>query len=250
MATFKKRFTDILFLDIETASVVSNFDQLSDELQALWYIKAKQISRDKNLNLETAKQLFLDKAGIYSEFAKVICISVGFYEGTKKELISFRAKSFYGDDEVDLLQSFIKLLKAHFDLPKQQAICGHNIKEFDIPFICRRMVIHGLKVPKMLDISGKKPWQVDHLLDTLVMWRFGDYKNYTSLRLLAAVLGIPSPKDDIDGSQVSKVYWDDKDMERIAKYCEKDVFTTAQVYLRLKNLPINPELEFVSKTGF
>jgi len=250
MATFKKRLTDILFLDIETASVVPKFDHLSEELQALWFIKARQISREKELTPELAKRLFAEKAGIYSEFAKVICISVGFYEGTKKELKSFRVKSFYGDNEVEILKSFITLLKAHFDLPKQQAISGHNIKEFDIPFLCRRMVIHSLKVPKMLDISGKKPWQVDHLLDTLALWRFGDYKNYTSLRLLAAVLGIPSPKDDIDGSQVSSVYWEDKDIERICRYCEKDVFTTAQVYLRLNNLPLDPQIAFVSKTSF
>jgi len=180
----------------------------------------------------------------------VVSISVGYFEGSKKSLKSFRVKSFYGDDEKEILKDFIKLLKAHFNKPKQQAISGHNIKEFDIPFLCRRMVIHALNVPKMLDISGKKPWQVEHLLDTLVLWRFGDYKHYTSLQLLAAILGIPSPKEDIDGSQISQVYWEDHDLKRIYMYCEKDVYTAAKVYLRIRNLAFPDNLEFISKTKF
>ena len=249
MSAFKKRTTDVLFLDIETAAQTATYNELSEEFQELWHLKAKSISRNKELSRVEASELYDLKAGIFSEFAKVVCISVGFFEGTNKKLGNLRVKSFYGDDEKGLLEKFIVLLKAHFDKPKQQALCGHNIKEFDIPFLCRRMIIHNLKVPKMLDISGKKPWQVDHLLDTLVLWRFGDYKNYTSLRLLAAVLGIPSPKDDIDGSQVNEVYWKEKDHERIYQYCEKDVFTSAQVYLKLNRIDYPKELKMVSKTG-
>jgi len=249
MSTFKKRTTDVLFLDIETVTQTATYAELSDEFKELWQIKARSISRNKDIDRNEAAELYLKKAGIFSEFAKVVCISVGFFEGTNKKLGNLRVKSFYGDDEKLLLEKFIVLLKAHFDKPKQQALCGHNIKEFDIPFLCRRMIIHELKVPKMLDIGGKKPWQVDHLLDTLVLWRFGDYKNYTSLRLLAAILGIPSPKDDIDGSQIHEVYWKNKDHMRIYHYCEKDVFTTAQVYLKLKRIDCPKQLKMVSKTG-
>ncbi len=248
MPTFRKRLTDILFLDIETVSMVSDFRVLSDEMQQLWSIKARQLSRDPSLAIQDCEDLFAKKAGIYAEFAKVVCISVGYFEGSKKEPQAFRVKSFYKGSEKEILLSFIELLQAHFDKPKQQAISGHNIKEFDIPFLCRRMVIHALKVPKMLDIGGKKPWQVEHLLDTLVLWRFGDYKHYTSLRLLAAILGIPSPKGDIDGSQVSKVYWEDNDIDRIWHYCERDVFTSAQVFLKLNRIEVSPELKYISKT--
>jgi len=248
MPPLKKRLTDILFLDIETAAIVSKYVELPETMKKLWWLKAKQISRNPELEETAAADLYPLKAGIYSEFAKVVCISVGFFDGSNKAPSQFRVKSFYGDEEKEILQDFIHLLKAHFDLPKQQAISGHNIKEFDIPFLCRRMVIHELKVPKMLDIGGKKPWQVPHLLDPLELWRFGDYKNYTSLQLLAAVLGIPSPKDDIDGSQVHEVYWQEKDLDRISIYCEKDVFTSAQVYLRLNHIKLPEDVKFVSKT--
>lgn len=249
MASAKKKLTDTLFLDIETAGSVSDYRELSAELQALWQVKARQLSRDKQLSEEAGAELYAQRAGIFSEFAKVVCVSVGYFQVKKGNITGFRCKSFYGD-EGDILKSLINLLKEHFDRPKQQAICGHNIKEFDIPFLCRRMVIHRLKVPKMLDISGKKPWEVDHLVDTLHLWRFGDYKNYTSLALLAAVLEVPTPKDDIDGSQVHATYWVEKDIERIVRYCEKDVMTVAKVFLRLKRIPYSDEILVQSQTTF
>ncbi len=244
----KKKIADILFLDIETAGIVASFEDLSDEMQYLWIEKAKIIERDKSLGQIEAATLFEKRAGIYSEFARIVCISVGIFDYSKRKIKTFRTKSFMGDDEAKILGSFNSMLKKHFDKPNKQAICGHNIREFDIPFICRRMIVHGIKVPKMLDLKGKKPWQVEHLLDTMVLWRFGDYKNYTSLRLLAAILNIPTPKDDIDGSMIHDVYWNEHDLNRICTYCEKDVFTSAKVFLRLNHLEISENIDVISKT--
>ena len=149
-----------------------------------------------------------------------------------------RLKSFANHMESGLLDDFSELLNKHFSNPEKFAICGHNIKEFDVPYICRRMLINQLPLPRMIDIAGKKPWETKHFLDTLEMWKFGDIKNYTSLRLLTAVFDIPSPKDDMDGSDVAGVYWEERDLDRIATYCEKDVLATVQLYLRLKRLPL------------
>ena len=155
----------------------------------------------------------------------------------KGEKTALRLKSFSGSEK-DILEQFINLLDKHYDKPDEHFLCGHNIKEFDIPFLCRRSVIHGLDLPRLISISGKKPWQVGHLLDTMEMWRFGDYKNYTSLALLAATLSIPSPKDDIDGSMVGIIYWKEDDIERIVSYCEKDVLTVVQIVMKFANMEL------------
>jgi DNA polymerase elongation subunit (family B) len=168
-----------------------------------------------------------------AEFGKIICISVGIFT-KKKESLSLRVKSFYGDEEKVVIQVFIDLLNKQSD---SLILFAHNGKEFDFPYLCRRMLINGLQIPSQLNIQGKKPWEIMHL-DTMDLWKFGDYKNYTSLKLLAAVFNIPSPKDDIDGSMVHKVYWEENDLERIRIYCEKDVITTAQILLKFKSLPV------------
>lgn len=214
--TIKKE--NILFLDIETAPLVYEYDKLDDEMKQLWNSKFRfQTS-------ETPKEQY-KKAGIYAEFAKVICISVGFFNGTE-----FRIKSFYGNDEKSVLSDFAALLNKHFNR-KEHRLCAHNGKEFDFPFLCRRLLVNGIKLPKTLNLSGKKPWEVQHY-DTMELWRFGDYKNYTSLNLLARLFNIPTPKDDIDGSDVARVYWEEKNIERIVEYCRKDVLTVAQLLLR------------------
>ena len=182
-------------------------------------------------NVETtAGEAFNNSAGIYSEFGKIVCISVGFIF-FKGESMHFRTKSFAGDNEKQLLQDFTGLIKK-FCTTKDHTLCGHNIKEFDIPYICRRILINGLELPVIFQIAGKKPWEIT-FIDTLELWKFGDYKNYTSLKLLTEVFGIPTPKDDIDGSQVAQVYYQEKDINRIAIYCQKDVVATAQVFLRM-----------------
>jgi len=226
----------ILCLDIETVSQYPDFDATPEEVRPLWKRKADNLKKEES---DTHISIY-DRAGIYAEFGKIICISTGFLTFKDGER-QFRMKSFYGDDEKVLLEEFAALLNK---LKPGMALCGHNGKEFDFPYICRRMVIHGIELPAMLDISGKKPWEITHL-DTMELWKFGDYKNYTPLNLLAYILGIPSPKDDIDGSQVGHVYWVEKDLERIVTYCRKDVITVIQILLKLKGQAILKESEVV-----
>ncbi|NCB69873.1 MAG: 3'-5' exonuclease [Bacteroidia bacterium] len=226
--------TKIMFLDIETVPAKADFSELSVELANLWEEKYNLIQKrmpEKYSDETSAAQAFAQSAGIYSEFGKIVCISVGFIHYKGPEMF-FRTKSFAGDDEVKLLSDFASLL-ARFCTSREHTLCGHNIKEFDIPYICRRMVIHGIALPSVLNISGKKPWEIQ-FIDTLELWKFGDYKNYTSLKLLTAVFGIPTPKDDIDGSQVAAVYYGENNIQRIALYCQKDVVATARVFLRMQ----------------
>ena len=232
---------NILFLDIETAPAVAEFDDFSEELQEIWGIKCRTILRrtEEEIEFDDMAETFKTRAGIYAEFGKIICISVGFLtrQPDSSEPI-LRLKSFSNHVEAVVIDDFTDLLTRHFNNPDKFAICGHNIREFDIPYICRRSLVNQLPLPRMLDIAGKKPWETKHLLDTLEMWKFGDIKNYTSLRLLAALFDIPSPKDDISGADVGRVYWEDRDLDRIATYCEKDVLATVQLFLRLKRLPL------------
>jgi DNA polymerase elongation subunit (family B) len=222
-----------MFLDIETVPQTSDFSELPAELAHLWEDKFNLIQKrmpEKYNDTTTAGDAFNNSAGIYSEFGRIVCISVGFIHFHNDEM-HFRTKSFSGDNEKQLLSGFIQLL-TRFCTTREHTLCGHNIKEFDIPYICRRILINGLALPPIFQIAGKKPWEIN-FIDTLELWKFGDYKNYTALKLLTAVFGIPTPKDDIDGSQVAEVYYKEKNIERIALYCQKDVVATAQVFLRM-----------------
>lgn len=219
-------FNNILFLDIETVSQYETYHHVPEEWKELWALKAQFLIRNKET--ETAENLY-SKAGIYAEFGKIICISCGYIQGTGEDK-KMVLKSYCGDDEKKLLKEFAGMLQK-WNTDSEKFLCAHNGKEFDYPYICRRMVINGVEIPEILKISGRKPWEVRHL-DTMELWKFGDYKNYTSLKLLARVLGIPSPKDDIDGSMVNSVYWAEKDIDRIVIYCQKDVITLVQVLLR------------------
>ena len=230
----KTQLKSILFLDIETVPEESSYSNLVEEKQKL-YAQKTQYQRKEEFTV----QEFYDRAGIWAEFGKIVCISVGFFDDDT----SFRLKSFVGDDEVKLLVDFKSLLNQYYN-QKHHVLCAHNGKEFDFPYIARRMIINKIELPEKLNLFGKKPWEVSHL-DTLEMWKFGDYKHYTSLNLLTNILGIPSPKGDINGSQVAKVYYEDKDLDRIATYCEKDTLAVAQVYLRLMNLDILNEEQVI-----
>jgi uncharacterized protein YprB with RNaseH-like and TPR domain len=231
---------DIIFLDIETAPAVSDFNILDPSMQVLWDKKSKQFR-----NPDQAADEVYERAGIYAEFGKIICISVGFVK--EKNPFSLRLKSFYGDDEKTILSDFSSMVSKFSKNNREALLCAHNGKEFDYPYIARRMVINGLVIPEIIDNAGKKPWEIK-LLDTMDLWKFGDYKNYTSLNLLTSILGIPTPKDDIDGSMVAGVYWKDKDIIRIVHYCEKDVLAVAQVLLRFMNLPAIEEERIESVT--
>jgi len=221
---------NVLFLDIETVSQFPNYQLLPGIFKIHWDKKAERLKKDN----ETPSELYA-KAGIYAEFGKIICISCGFLKNTDKGTF-IRIKSFSGDNEVDILTAFSQLLDNSFNKP-ENLLCAHNGKEFDYPYIARRTLIRGIKLPKILDIAGRKPWDVQHL-DTLDLWKFGDYKTYTSLDLLSAIFNIPTPKDDIDGSRVGEVYWVEKDLPRIVNYCQKDVLAVAQLYLKYKNKPL------------
>ncbi|KAB1063702.1 3'-5' exonuclease [Salibacter halophilus] len=231
--------TNILFLDIETVPQEKTFDSLSDSAKALWTKKANRLKTDE----ETPDELY-DRAGIYAEFGKIVCISVGFMRNTTNGK-RLRITSFSGDSETDFLQNFADLLNSHFNEP-QHLLCAHNGKEFDFPYIARRMLVNGVKLPNLLDIAGKKPWEVRHL-DTMELWKFGDWKSYTSLELLAHIFNIPTPKDDIDGSEVRGVYYEENNLDRIVEYCQKDVVTTVQLFLRFKgeNLIEEENIDFV-----
>lgn len=215
---------NILFLDIETVPEYENFEELDQTMQELFETKTAYKRKE-----ETAEN-FYGNAGIWAEFGKIVCISVGFLV-TKENERQFRIKSFSGEEK-ELLLEFKSLLNTHFN-QNQHLLCAHNGKEFDFPYIARRMLISGIKLPKKLNLFGKKPWEIPYL-DTLELWKFGDYKHYTSLKLLTSILKVPSPKDDIDGSQVKDVYYKDKDINRIVTYCEKDVLAIVQIILRLR----------------
>lgn len=219
--------SNILFLDIETVPQFSSYQELPVEWRQLWDSKSNSLI--KYHEGETNESLY-PRAGIYAEFGKIICISCGVLQsgGENRKMI---LKSFAGDDEKLLLQQFNEML-VKWAGNETRFLCAHNGKEFDFPYLCRRMIVHGLPIPPVLNIAGKKPWEVAHL-DTLELWKFGDFKSFTSLALLAQTLGIPTPKDDIDGSMVWKVYWQEKNLQRIITYCQKDVVTVAQILLRM-----------------
>ena len=227
-------------MDIETVPCSPSYENLDITFQTLWSEKTAWQRKEEY----TPAEFYKLKAGVMAEFAKIICISVGYLFIDNGEN-HFRIKSFYGDDEKQIITDFNELLNTQFN-KKQHQLCAHNGKEFDFPFIARRTLINGLKLPALLDIAGKKPWEVNHL-DTMELWKFGDYKHYTSIKLLAALFNIPTPKDDIDGSQVAGVYWNDKDIERIKKYCQKDTLTVAQLLLKYKGEDLISEnnIEFV-----
>lgn len=224
---------NLLVIDIETVPVVPDLHDLPCEMQHAWEQKeGRHCPEDL-----TPQQHFFNRAGIFAEFGKIICISAGiFTEDRESGKLSFRIKSYAGKKEETVIESFFELLNLYYNNPKIHSIAGHNIREFDVPYICRRALVNGLRLPKLLDIHGKKPWEIN-FTDTLQLWKFGDYKNYTSLRLLTALFGIDTPKDDIEGSEVGHVYWNLDDLPRIVAYCQKDVLAVAQLLLRFKGLP-------------
>ncbi len=232
----------LLFLDIETVSNAPTWHDLDETGKSLWKKKAKVIlrSKDEELSEEQVADTYLQRAAIYAEFGKIVVISAGFLS-RQSDGFHLRIKSYTGETEKELLQDFSTLLDQHYNMPGVHGLCGHNIREFDVPYLCRRLLINGLPLPDIINLSGKKPWETNHLVDTLQLWKFGDFKNYTSLDVLTYTLGIPSPKDDIDGSQVGGIYHIEKDVDRIATYCEKDVVAVTQLLLRLNNLPLIAE---------
>jgi DNA polymerase elongation subunit (family B) len=232
---------DVLFLDIETVSCVDHYSKLSERLKTQWARKANFFKRDEVLSDE---DLFHDRAAIYAEFGKIVVIAVGIYTESENGELGLRTKYFADDDEKALLIAFREMIEK---MNSNTRLCAHNGKEFDFPYLCRRMLINNVPLPGVLSISGKKPWEVTHL-DTMDMWKFGDYKHYTSLDLLSAIFNIPSSKNTMDGSMVSQVYYKEKNLDKISEYCVGDVIAIAQLYLKMKGFDlIKPENIVVTK---
>ena len=230
----------LLFIDIETVPLFATHSELSDEMKKLWDYRTHRYKPEET----SLEDYFFEKAGVYAEFGKIICISLGFFAPHKTENeYQFRVKSLYGNDEKTILSDFIDLLKGFFP-NKNTYLCGHNIIEFDVPFLCRRLIINGLNIPDIINISNKKPWEIP-FIDTLKIWKFGDYRNQTSLHLLCTVLNIPTPKKNMEGSEVATVYWHENNLERIKEYCQKDVVATARLILKFKYIPSLTDHEII-----
>jgi len=233
----KINFENVLFLDIETVPETEFYNDLSEGKQELFALKTQYQRKE-----EQTPEEFYERAGIWAEFGKIVCISVGYFINFKTNERKFRVTSFFGD-EVKILEDFKNLLDLHFNKPAH-LLCAHNGKEFDFPYIARRMIIHQIKLPEKLNLFGKKPWEIPHL-DTMELWKFGDYKHFTSLKLLTSILNIPSPKDDINGSEVGDVYYKEKNIARIVTYCEKDTIAIAQLLLRFNNEPLIEDFDII-----
>lgn len=231
---------DILFLDIETVGCSDDYNSLDDRLKVQWARKANFFKQRDDQH--TDETLFYERAGIYAEFGKVIVIGIGRYTENENGELGFKVKSLYGDDEKKLLQEFKAVVEK---MDTSTKLCAHNGKEFDFPYLSRRMLVNDISLPTVLNLAGKKSWEVPHL-DTMELWKFGDYKHYTSLDLLAAIFNIPSSKGEIDGSQVNEVYYKEKNIKKIAEYCQRDVIAVAQVYLKMKGLGIIPTQHIIS----
>jgi DNA polymerase elongation subunit (family B) len=233
-------FRDILFVDIETVAATHDYNALDDRLKEQWARKASFFKRDNKL---TDEEVYKDRAGIYAEFGKIVCIAVGKFCDQESGELGLRTKVYAGHDEKELLSEF-KAMMEKIDSATLR-LCAHNGKEFDFPYLCRRMLINGIALPAALNLSGKRSWEVQHL-DTMEMWKFGDYKHYTSLDLLATIFNIPSSKSDMDGSQVNATYHVDNDLEKIGLYCRRDVVVLAQLFLKLRGYAVISENNIIT----
>ncbi|MDR6564914.1 MULTISPECIES: 3'-5' exonuclease [unclassified Arcicella] len=227
---FQKFAKSLLFIDIETVSGESNFNLLSERMKALWLHKASYLTNPNELNDEA---FYFDRAGIYAEFGKIVSIGLGFFHWNDEQEICLKVKSISSDNEAEVLSEFKSLIEKKYK--SNLAFCAHNGKEFDYPYLCRRMLVNNIEIPKALQISGKKPWEIPHF-DTLEMWKFGDKKHYISLELLACIFDIPSSKSELSGDKVNQTYYQEKDLPKIASYCREDIIVLAQVFLKYQNM--------------
>ncbi|UII22364.1 3'-5' exonuclease [Fulvivirga ligni] len=237
-----KQLKNILFLDIETVGSTDDYHSLPERLKTQWSRKASFLKKDSDLSDE---ELFKEKAGIFAEFGKIVTIGLGFFSFEDDTPI-FRTKAIFNDDENLILEEFVETLNKFSK--NNLSLCAHNGREFDFPYLSRRLLINGFQLPEVLNLMGKKPWEIQHI-DTMDMWKFGDWKHYTSLDLLATIFNITSSKSDINGSEVNQVYYETHDLKRIAEYCLRDVVVTAKLFLKLKSIPIE-EFEIIDATSY
>jgi predicted PolB exonuclease-like 3'-5' exonuclease len=231
--TTVKHLRNILFIDIETVSQVSHLDLLDERLKGLWLKKASYLQNTDNLSDE---DFYLKRASIYAEFGKIICIGIGgiFFDDNQEPTL--RIKMIGGDSEADILGQFKTIIEKH-KAAANLMLCAHNGKEFDFPYICRRMLVNGITLPRILQVSGRKPWEINHL-DTLDLWKFGDYKHYTPLDLLACIFDLPECKIEASGDQINHLYYIEKDIPRIERYCAEDVKVLTQLYMKMNSWPL------------
>lgn len=222
----KEDLNNLLYFDVETAGKYESYEDLAlqnPRLAKLWEKRAKYF-RANTLGMEEMgdSEIYSQKSGLEPEFGRVVCVSFGVWDGENHRLTSF-----YGDNEQEILEKTAKIFSNA--VSKGMKICGHNIKMFDVPFLGKKMIFSGIDVPQNLLLWDKKPWEVP-ILDTAEFFSFGSWSHkFLGLDLLACSLGIESPKEDIDGSQVHNTFWGEKNYERIMEYCEKDVLTVMDV---------------------
>jgi DNA polymerase III epsilon subunit-like protein len=233
----KLNLSKVMVFDIETVCLHKSYNDLSEELKVLWGIKAKTI--EKKSSTEPMEETYFNNAGLYPEFSKICCISMGVFEKVSDESYKIRLKSFASEDESQILQGFADLMNGRKSW--EHILVGHNIKMFDVPFVCKRLSILGILIPEYLNTFGKKSWDMTHILDTKEIWKHGGYDS-ASLRLLCAVFGIPSPKEGIDGSDVSRVFYEGG-LDLIKLYCERDVVATSKVLMKLLQMDIEISLD-------
>ena len=228
-----KNFKNTLFIDIETVSGSENFSSISDRMKDFWVKKAKNLANSANISFE---EMYFERAALYAEFGKIIVVGMGFLFVNKQGELSLKVKTIANADEKELLVEFIDFINKTYK-SRELTLVAHNGKEFDFPYLCRRMLANRLEIPKSLQLQGKKPWEIIHQ-DTMEMWKFGDRRTYSSLELLAELMGIEGAKIDLSGDRVNYVFYKEKDLDRIAAYCGDDVIIVAQLYLRFHFLSI------------
>lgn len=228
---------NVLFVDVETASAASDYHELEIRMQRLWDKKSLIYSAEGNYS---TPELYYNKASLHAEFGKIIVISAAYFYLNDKQDLCLRVKAFDAPDERTLLEDFVELLKQKHFNSKALRLCAHNGKDFDFPYLSRRMLVNNIEIPDALDIMGKKPWEIQHL-DTMDIWRFGERRETVSLETLAAIFGLPDYTAEMNNNQINDVYYKEKNLEKIASFSKKDVSITAQVYLKLNNIPLIDE---------
>jgi DNA polymerase elongation subunit (family B) len=242
---FRKKVRNVLFVDLETIASHGAYEQLSPRMRQLWDKRAATIRKRADYESFTTEELYYEQAGISAEFGRIVCIAFGAVYFNEQDEPALKVSSLSGDDEREMLLAFKALLGRYNQ--EQLVLCAHNGKEFDFPFLCRRMLLNGIELPRSLQLSGKRPWEILHQ-DTMELWKFGDYKSYTSLDLLAAIFDIPGSKIEMSGDQVTRVYYEENDLEKIGRYCREDVVVLAQLYLKMHLQPVVREENIVRVT--
>lgn len=232
MKIVRSNILKTLFIDIETVAQKSNFGKLSPSFQNLWTHKANQLNYVQEANVPySVEDAYVKNAAFYPEFGRIVCISIGMFIQRNTE-VEFVSKSFYADNERGLIKDFLNCYQKYFNHSDRYKLCGHNVIEFIIPFIGRRSLIHGLKLPSKFNLMDRKPWQLDYVRDTLSMWKFGAFKNAVSLETLCTVFDIDT-QDIFPGEDVHRRYWEEQAYDEIMQRSKMQIRAVACLYSHL-----------------